>query len=59
MANYTSNVLVTGITRRRFAHVQLTTSHSQRLNSGKSLSTDCCEWLGPIATWANGTLSEL
>jgi len=31
----------------------LTTSHSQRLNSGKPLGTGCCEWLWSIATWAN------
>jgi len=37
--------------------LQLTTNHSQRLNSRKSLSTGCCEWLWSIATWANGTLN--
>jgi len=35
---------------------ELTTSHSQRFNSGKPLGTGCCEWLWSIATWANGTL---
>jgi len=36
--------------------LQLPTSHSQRLNSGKPLGTGRCEWLWSIATWANGTL---
>jgi len=36
--------------------LQLTTSHSQRLNSGKPLGTSYCEWLWSIATWANRTL---
>jgi len=30
--------------------VQLSTSLSQRLNSGKPLGTGCCEWLCSIAT---------
>jgi len=30
--------------------VRLTTSHSQRLNSGKSLSPGCCKWLWSIET---------
>jgi len=40
----------------RLPVLQLTISYSQRLNSGKPLGTDCCEWLWSIATWANGTL---
>jgi len=36
--------------------LQLTTSHLQRLNSGKLLGTGCCEWLWSITTWTNGTL---
>jgi len=39
--------------------LQLTISHSQRLNSGKPLGTGCCEWLWSIAMWANGTLPKL
>jgi len=41
----------------RLPTLQLTTSHSQRLNSGKPLGTGRCEWLWSIATWANGILS--
>jgi len=40
----------------RLPTLQLTISHSQRLNSGKPLGTGCCEWLWSIAMWANGTL---
>jgi len=40
----------------RLPTLQLTTSHSQRLNSEKPLGTGCCKWLWSIATWANGTL---
>jgi len=43
----------------RLATLQLTTSHSQRLNNGKPLGTGCCEWLWSIATWANGTFPLL
>jgi len=31
-------------------------SHLQRLNGGKPLGTDCCEWLWSIAIWTNRTL---
>jgi len=40
----------------RLATLQLPISHSQRLNSGKSLSTGCCEWLWLIAMWTNEML---
>jgi len=33
---------------------RLTTSHSQRLNSGKSLDTGCCKWL-----WSNWICSQI
>jgi len=42
-----------GTNSARLPTSQLTTSHSQRLNSGKPLGTGCCEWLWSIATCAN------
>jgi len=39
-----------------FDTLQLPTSHSQRLNSRKSLGIGCCEWPWSITTWINGTL---
>jgi len=39
--------------------LQLPTSHSQRLNSGKPLGTSRCEWLWSIATWTNGCIPFL
>jgi len=46
-----------GTSGARLSTLQLTTSHSQRLNSEKPLGTGCCERLWSIATWANETLS--
>jgi len=39
--------------------VRLTTSHSQRLNSGKPLGTGYCEWLWSIGTLPYNTLRIL
>jgi len=42
--NLPSQLLSVNTKEWPFAHIAIT-SHSQRLNSGKSLGIGCCEWL--------------